>query len=174
MRTQGLSSVVLSHTPHCLPLSPLVCHSNFLEGKDREESSQHQGICNVSYVWYLQKALRGTVVSPEYKRQRHHKQAAAYLQLTKAARAVCDITHAALPPSQPATTSTNYPTGIESSAGPCLLERLDMWAIARGNLEPLKAVDTELLWVQAVWSHWASDCLSLVKYATIKAAVPII
>ncbi|CAB1430576.1 unnamed protein product [Pleuronectes platessa] len=60
------------------------------------------------------KALRGTVVSPEYKRRRHHKQAAAYLQLTQAARAVCDITHAALPPSQPATTSANYPTGIEN------------------------------------------------------------
>lgn len=97
--TEGLIQAMLSITSNCLPLSPLVCHSNFLEG-NVEKKSQHQGIRGISDVWFLPKAPRGTVVSPEYKRQRHHKHAAAYLELTKAARAVSDITYAMLPPSQ--------------------------------------------------------------------------
>lgn len=101
MRAQGLISVVLSTAPNCFPLSPLVCHSNFLEGNVEKIVHSIGGICGVSYVWFLPKALRGTVDSPEYKRRRHHKQAAAYTSIwRKAARAVCDITHTVLPPSR--------------------------------------------------------------------------
>lgn len=89
----------------CL-LNPIVCHYPHLSAiqislkESRKERSQHQGIRGISDVWFLPKAPQGTVVSPEYKRQRHHKLAAAYLELTKAARAVSNITHAVLPPSQ--------------------------------------------------------------------------
>lgn len=75
-------------------------------------------------------------------------------------------------PPKPATASPNYPTGIENSTGPCLSERLDVKYRIQ-NLEALKAVDIELLWVQAVWSHGATDYLSFVKYVTLKTASPL-
>lgn len=63
-------------------------------------------------------------------------------------------------PPTPATIFPNHPPGIENSTGPCLRKGW-MWNIAYKKLEALEVVDTELLWVQAVWSHGATDYLKV-------------
>lgn len=72
----------LSHAVYYVPLFAIIptCLPFKFSWKEcGKVCSLRQGICGVSDVWFLWKAPRGTVVSPEYKRQRYHKRAAAYL-----------------------------------------------------------------------------------------------
>lgn len=125
MRAGGLISVVLSITPNCLPLSPLVCHSNFLEGNvermfpasgdpwrqwcviPRESSAGYS-----CFPWIQKTALsQAGCCIPSWRKQPGLSAAS---------------TPSRSHPLKPATTFPKYPRGIESSAGPCRLERLDV------------------------------------------------
>lgn len=126
MRKVGLISVVLPNKPNRLPLSPLVCHSNFLEGNaGGKKCSHYEKICCISNVWFLPKAPRGTVVFPEYKRQQYHKGGCSIPRADKSSES-CQRHHSSHPsnPPKPTAAYPNYPTGIENSSGLCLFQRL--------------------------------------------------
>lgn len=167
MRTVGLISVVLSITPHCLPLSPLVCHSNFLERNvEKNVHSIRGSMASVMCDFY--RKLRGVQLFPLNtkdsgitSRLRHTSSWRKQPELS--ATSITSCSH----PPKSATAYPNYPPGIGNSTGLCLLEKLGM-TYGIHNSEALKAVDTELLWIQAVWSHRATDYLSFVKYPTLR------
>lgn len=139
----------------CCLLNSIVCRYPHLSAiqislkESRKECSQHQGIHGVSDVWFLPKAPQGTVVSPEYKRQWHHKQATSNCRKQPKLSAT-SLTPCSLPP-KPSTAYPKYPTGIESSTDPCV------WNIAYKIGSHRRLFDTELLWVQGEWSQRAPD-----------------
>lgn len=125
MRTVGLISVVLSITPHCLALSPLVCHSNFL--KEKVEKNVH--------------CIRGSVASVMCDSSWKLRRVQLFPLNTKTAvsQAGCgtpswrkqpELSATSLTPRfhplKPATTFPNYPTGIENSTCLYLLETMDV------------------------------------------------
>lgn len=168
--------MVWSHS-HRL-LNPIVCHYPHLSAiqislkESRKECSQHQGI-HSSVMCDSSRKLRGVQLFPLNtkdsgitSRLRHTSSWRKQPELSATSLTPCSH------PPKPATAYPNYPTGIENSTGPCLMERLDVKYCIH-NLEALKALDTELLWVQTVWSHRATVYLSFAKYASLKTASPL-
>lgn len=97
MRKVGLISVELPNKPNRLPLSPLVCHSNFLEGNagGKKIHITRRSVASVMFDFF--RKLHGVqLFSQNTKDGSITKRAAAYLELTKAARAVSDITQVIL------------------------------------------------------------------------------
>lgn len=126
MRTVGLISVVLSITPHCLLLSPLVCHSNFLERNVEKNVHSIRGFL-ASVMCDSSQKLRGVQLFPLNtkdsgitSRLRHTSSWRKQPELSATSLTPCSH------PPKSATAYPNYPCGIENSTGLCLLEKLDM------------------------------------------------
>lgn len=125
MRKVGLISVVLPIKPNRLPLSPLVCHSYFLEGNaGKNVHATRRSVASVMFD-FLAKAPWGTVVFPEYKRQQYHKEGCSVPRADKSSSS-CQRHHSSHPsnPLKPTAAYPNYPTGIKNSSDPCVFQRL--------------------------------------------------
>ncbi len=113
----------------CL-LNPIVCHYPHLSAiqislkESRKECSQHQGILS-SVMCDSSRKLRGVQLFPLNTKD---SGITSRLRHTSSWRKQPELSATSLTPRshppKPATTYPNYPTGIENSTGPCLMERL--------------------------------------------------
>lgn len=173
MRTVGLIQAMLSITPNCLPLSPLVCHSNFLEGNVEKNVLGIRGSV-ASVMCDSSRKLRGVQLFPLNTKD---SGITSRLQHTSSWRKQPELSTTSLTPRshppKPATAYPNYPAGIENSTGPCLLWKGRMWNIAyriRRHWRLLTQNRSEFKLCEATEPQTS---LSFVKYGTLKTASPL-
>lgn len=145
MSKVGLISVALSMTSHCLLLSPLVCHSNFLEGNTgKNVHTTRRSVASLMYDFF--RKLRGVqLFSQNTKGSGITKGLWRTSGWQKQQELSATSLKSSLYPPKPAAACLNYPTGIENSTGSCLsVRQLKKYFIQN------QSVDIKLLLVQAV------------------------